>query len=285
MAINVLVDWISFTVPISPIGQGKKYTEVEARVHKALLQYLGDYYTELILAGSELTKKGRPPYVFGWRNGAAGVHLWAGEQYEHMTVEFSGLGCQLLWGTEKMMPLLEDVAGRLTRIDIALDILGNTKPEDFVVLRDNKRFSTESCMTSDSGTTCYVGSMKSERYARVYRYKRPHPRHEWLRVEHVFRREQAKAVGHLLLQFGLPSVAASCADVFGWRHDCLQDFHALGYPLNVVRPEREGGKTLYWLVSQVAPAFQRLVTQGTIADPETFLKEYFLPTTDQDKLL
>lgn len=279
---QALVDWLSFTLPFSPAGEGATLERHEQAVYNSLARGLSKWWANVITVGGAFMMRGRAPYTMGWQNKSIGVTVWAAEATAHMTVEFSGQGLDWLRKEEDLVPLLNLVAGRLTRIDIAVDIECSVSPKQFADNREPGRFKSAAEMSSASGQTCYVGSMKSERYARVYRYAKPHPRAHLLRVEHVFRREQAQAVGHALLHFGLDNVAQSAIVVFGWRHPVTPLAGAPASLISAPRPEREGGKTLFWLLTQVAPAFQRLVTDGTISDPETFLRDYFLPAVGDD---
>lgn len=276
------LDWIAFTLPFSPAGEGATLADHEQAVRNSIERGLGAHFTHMITDAAAFMLRGRAPYTMGWRNAEHGVVVWAAESTAHMTVEFSGKGCDFLRSSDAEFTLLEAVAGRLTRLDVALDILCAVDPIAFVESRVEGRFKTESIMNSSSGTTCYIGSMKSERYARIYRYKPPHPRSKLLRVEHVFRREQARAVGHTVLHFGLAAVMQACIDVFGWQHPIIPTISTQPVNLSAERPERGQGSTTRWLLTQVAPAFQRLVLDGTIADPETFLREFFLPQVTEN---
>lgn len=270
------VDWLSFTVPFRPVGEGADYEEAEREMKTALLRALPWDTVSALLDNTLAAERGRAPYRFGRSNRNLGLFLWFGTGMTHMTVELSGRGCAFFRDNELDALLLERVAGSVTRIDVALDIETDTRPIDFTAMRRAGRQKSVQINDSTTGQTVYIGSPSSERYARVYRYSPPHPRAHLLRAEHVFRREQAKAAAHLILHFGLASVLEGCRETFGWQHPSWPRDMAQAVSLNVHPTTREEGRTLIWLIKQVAPAFERLVFDGTIADPEAFLRDYFL---------
>jgi DNA relaxase NicK len=175
-----------------------------------------------------------------------------------------------------MDEILSAVTEHVTRIDIACDIETDVRPLDFVEQLSHKKMQSSGYQKSNSGETCYVGSQKSDRYARCYRYNDPHPRAHLLRIEHVFRKEYAKVTTQAIIEHGIDHIATSAGKAFGWSHPIWQTTNDLAPSISVVSSERNAGKTIFWLVNSVSPAFKRLVTDGTIVDPETFVRRYFL---------
>jgi len=270
------VDWLAFTLPFRPVGEGADYQEAEHEMYQSLLRHLPAGIPATLMENTSGAERGRAPYRFGRNNPRVGIYLWFGVGMTHMTVELSGRGCAYFRDEGLDGLLLGHIAGSVTRIDVALDIETDLSPLDFCAARRQGRQKTTQVNESTTGTTVYIGSPSSERYARVYRYKHPHPRSHLLRAEHVFRREQAKACAHLILHFGLAPVLEGCRETFGWEHPAWPTDLAQAVSLNVHPTTRQEGRTLTWLIKQVAPAFERLVFDGTIADPEAFLREYFL---------
>jgi len=172
---------------------------------------------------------------------------------------------------------LERCAQRITRIDIAVDIETSTHPSEFVEIVSHDRMRASGRQSSETGETCYVGSKKSDRYARVYRYYEPHPRAHLLRIEHVFRRKYAKSVAQAILGTSLTAAAAAAGKAFGWAHNDWDVDAQEVADISITSPERNAGGTVTWLVRSVAPAIRRLIADGTIRDPEVFFKTYFLP--------
>lgn len=225
----------------------------------------------------EKKERSRAPYMDAWTNNLHGISVFSSPNLTHCCVEISGQGCETIIALGKFDELLARVVERVTRIDIACDIETATHPSEFVEQTSHERMRASGYQKSETGETCYVGSQKSDRYARVYRYYEPHPRAHLLRVEHVFRRKTAKAVASAIVEAGINAVAKSAGQAFGWSHAAWDTDAAPEVDLSVVAAERNAGKTVSWLMRSVAPAFKRLVQDGTIRDPEAFVRQYFMP--------
>jgi len=268
------IDWITFTG--NPLYNDK--ADFPRAVLNGLHLIIGSGLMADLLAGAEQQReKSRAPYTYAWEWKASSVIIFASETLNHFTVEISGQGCERLIDMGLMESLIERVADRVTRVDVACDIETPVKPLEFVEQVKHDRMRSSGYQRSESGETCYVGSQKSERYARVYRYNKPHPRSHLLRIEHVFRRDHAKVVAGQIAASGVVAVADAAGQAFGWCHPTWNGTGCSDLDLSVVQAERGAGKTIYWLVHSVAPAFKNLCASGVIRDPEQFLKEYFSP--------
>jgi len=270
------IDWISFTIPmVYDTEEGDNYARA---IQSGFMYMFTRDVVESVFGGAwTVGEKSRAPYTDVWVDRESGISLFASPNLTHATIEISGSGCECLIGTGEMEKVLSGCSGRVTRIDIACDIETDTLPLEFVSKTDHNRMRSSGHHDSETGLTRYVGSKESERFARVYRYFPPHPRAHLLRVEHVFRRDYAKKVAAAIVEFGLPSIANAAGKVFGWAHPVWNVDSAAEVDISITSPEKNAGKTVSWLVRSVAPAVQRLIADGTIRDPETFFKTYFLP--------
>jgi len=221
-------------------------------------------------------ERSRAPYTDSWKLGDNGITLFASPNLVHCCVEISGQGCENLIKTSLLADVLRCCEERITRIDVASDIETKVRPVEFVKDVIHERMRTSGHVVSDTGETCYVGSQKSDRYARVYRYNDPHPRAHLLRIEHVFRRDYAKVVAREITQSGVDSVAYSAGKAFGWVHVVWKPESVQEADLSVVKAEPTMGGTVFWLIKSVAPAFKKLVAKGIISDPDQFVRDYFL---------
>lgn len=205
---------------------------------------------------------GRAPYSMGFARADHGLYIYCHPRLDHVLFELTGQGCDSLKPEHNPIGVLEALADRLTRIDIACDMLCDTNPLDFVAKRDAGRFKTHSEFVSETGVTCYVGSRTSQRYARVYRYNPPHERAHLLRAEHVCKGKDAQLTAHAILDANISSVAVSLGTAYGWTHDSWTPKDVRPAELNTWRPERHAGKTLYWLNDAVKPALKRLIREN-----------------------
>jgi len=280
------IDWLTFTMTMrydSQISDDRSLAEVYAdTMEKTWMATFPPALLALAFGGEwDKQERSRAPYTDAWTLKNAGVTLFASPSLTHCCVEISGSGCERLIEQGSMQDVLQSVHERVTRIDIASDIQTTTEPKEFVAITSHERMRASGYQNSDSGQTCYVGSQKSDRYARVYRYNAPHPRAHLLRIEHVFRRDYAKKVAAECLENDLADIADAAGRAFGWSHPTWQTSGDVAVDLSIVSAERNAGKTIYWMVNSVAPAFRRLCEDGVITNPEEFIRQYFL-STDKD---
>lgn len=280
MAMRTHIDWLTFTlIPRYDLQRQAEMSVDEsyaAAIEQAFLMTFGAELTGKVFGGTwEKRERSRAPYTDAWTMANGNITLFASVNLTHCCVEISGNGCEALLTAGLMSSVLEKIAERVTRIDIASDLETQTTPTQFVSKTKHKRMQASGFQKSNSGETCYVGSQKSDRYARVYRYNDPHPRAHLLRIEHVFRRDYAKIVASECIASGVDEVSNAAGNAFGWSHSDWDTTDGDLVDLSVVKPERNGGKTVYWLVHSVAPAFQKLCENGTIKNREAFLREYF----------
>lgn len=269
------VDWLTFTIPMIYFGADENsYAQA---VNAGFHDMFGSELLAMAFSGAwKRQERSRAPYTDAWTM-ETGITLFASPNLTHACVEISGQGCEALIDPENTLGrVINACKERCTRIDIACDIKTATIPEEFVKITAHERMRTSGRVVSDTGETCYVGSQKSERYARVYRYNKPHPRADLLRVEHVFRKEYAKKVCEAISGSGIEQVAVAAGLAFGWAHEDWQPALVDSADISVVRERGGSGGTVYWLVNSVAPAFKRLCETGAIQDPERFLREYFI---------
>lgn len=278
---RVHVDWVTFTMDVV---YRSFYPETMSAEDVYADGILGGWETTFsakvladVFAGKwEKRERSRAPYRDAWELTGSGIALFSSLDLTHCCVEITGVGCERLISLEMMSEVLRLVAGRCTRIDVACDIETSTKPLEFVSETSHQRMRASGHYVSDTGETCYLGSRKSDRFVRVYRYEEPHPRSHLLRIEHVFRREYAKKVCASLVELGENSVAKACGEAFGWLHRIWEPGINDAADISVVSGAREGGKTVFWLADTCGAAFRKLVKSGVIKDPDAFLKAYFL---------
>lgn len=273
---RILIDWISFTVDIDLHGATKIWS-IQNNLDKALERGMGGLWRELADAVPlwELSS-GRAPYRQSYRS-EQGITIYFNVTVGHCLMEISGRGCDFLRSRGLLERTCIEMMGRVTRVDLAVDLLTETTPKEFLSVGTSGRFKSRGSVVSDTGATEYVGSRKSERYCRVYRYAPPHPRSSYLRTEFVFRKRNAQLFIESLIEanWDYKACALGAGAVYGFEHEAWS-ITGDEIPLTSYTPERRSGKTVMWMINQVAPAFKKLVADGVIEDPEQFIKEFFL---------
>lgn len=263
-AVSTRLDWLSFVLEID--------TSDPSRPKRGLPTELRDYAQSVLGSAVEmpspLPERGRFPYSMSTSGG--GMRLfWTPGTYE-ILVEISGEGCERLHEAGRLKAIVESHLRRITRADLATDILTKTTPEEFTDQRSNRRHKSYEKSDSPTGKTVYIGSRKSDRYVRVYRYAEPHPRSDRLRVECVYRGHQAIALCTTWLEHGDDETAARAGNQYGWQHPDWTPKSEEKIP--AWRPDRKTHNRMHWYHSQVVPALRGLIAQGHLT-PEQLVQD------------
>jgi len=271
------IDWLTFTfTPLWINGGESDYPQCLA---EGLREQVGmKLWVDIFDGEWKHHDHGRAPYVDGWALENVGVTLFASPTLTHATVEISGTGCEEFISRGYMETVLLQVKDRVTRIDIACDIETTVGPNEFALPRTHDRMKSHAHIVSETGETVYVGSQKSDRFARAYRFNSPHPRCHLLRIEHIFRRDYAKKVANTCVEGGLLAVVRASGVAFGWSHAIWRPDVSEDVDISLVNDNHKGNNTVFWFVDTVAPCFKRLCREGVIKNPEEFLTRYFRET-------
>jgi hypothetical protein len=208
---------------------------------------------------NEVPEGGRAPYNASFTVAPGGRFFYSDKVAVRTgTLELEGKACQSLWAAGHFADVvqhLQDHGTRFTRFDLAVDIETTTTPAEFAALRSS-RFDTIGAFDSATGSTRYVGSQKSSRFCRVYRYNKPHERHKMLRVEMVFKKPDADGAVRDFFELGPAGFAAACGNIYGWTHPDWD--MSSEQRIRTWRPEKGRASTLTWLRKQVIPALSDL---------------------------
>lgn len=265
-----LIDWLSFSVEaeIKEIRSSGHQLKV---IHDKLLDCLGEEVLVALKWSSAEAGKGRAPHPYSWRVKDTGLTVFVAPQHDRVLCEMSGTACRILDEYGLMNSVLNSTHSFMSRLDLAVDIPTEIEPSAFVADGYNGRFTSSGSYNSPSGQTEYVGSRKSDRYARVYRYNKPHDRARFLRVEMVMKRQHAKLYAQRLIQEGLKASVFNAGEEFGWKSRQWDVERAEPSKLKMGRRARSDDKTLRWLEQAVVPAFLRLARSGGFEDWEEWL--------------
>ena len=263
------IDWLSASA-FRVVGEGDSSLMQFIQAYQAFEDLAPELEEVFGAMGDWKMGKGRKPYAHSWLSPHGGALIFTSPRADHVLLEIQGRGCDRLATFACAGNFLHGIAGRLTRIDVAVDMECDASPLDFVAARNPKRFKSHSEFVSQSGTTAYVGSRTSERYARVYRYNPPHPRAHLLRSEFVVKHEDARLVASGILSEGVHSVATTLGKQFGWAH-AAWDPKSEGVNLRTWRPERRKGKTEFWLCDTIAPLLIRMNNEDDFDVEEWYL--------------
>lgn len=208
---------------------------------------------------------GRAPYSFALARADGGVRIFGGGPQTGVLYELSGRACEGLRSAAAAASFLAPIVDRITRMDYAIDIRADTRPSVFANARSHGGFRSISFIQSSTGETVYIGSPKSDRFCRVYRYNPPHPRSALIRIEFVFRRRLAKdAARALLVASSEPFFVAQLGNTYGFTHPIWSPGERTDERVKASILTRADEDTVSWLYKQVAPAVRRLLAQEAL---------------------
>lgn len=280
--ISIKVDWWSFTLPnhLEPITANDLIKIARIKLDERYKK-LG----EAVMGNQTFDRvPGRAPFRLCVANGDRTVRIFGGGRAgETILYELSGRGCDRLGSIDNARTYIGGFVERTSRLDIACDMDSPTRPITFTDKRNPTHFKSKSVIESKSGETVYIGSPKSHRYCRVYRYNHPHPRHKLLRAEFVFRKRLARAAARDFVETKeTDRYVAELGNTFGFAHPDWQPKSTTMSKLSVPHVSRKDEDTIAWVYASVVPALKRLVKDGAI-DMAEFLSAEFGITVIETK--
>jgi len=271
------LDWLSFTAEVNP----ETTRGISVIAAKEVLHQVNQSFGGVLTLATPTVGAGRYPYRHSTEGEGFKVFWTPGEP--EVLVEIEGSGCERLEAAGQMRRVVELALDRLTRVDIATDIVTETDPQTFAAQRTNKRQRSYEIAVSSTGTTVYVGSRRSDRYCRVYRYAEPHPRADRLRIECVYRGHQAPTLARTWLEQGNDETAARAGNQYGWTHpDWMPHSEE---KIEAWRPDRKTHNRMHWYKSQCVPAIRALVKAGHLRPAELIHDLLPLPEREIEALL
>ena len=248
---EVILDWLSFTLP----GRSARFNGNQLEyITQVILQEYNQF--DGIKAAKEFSRR---PYTMAIPFLQGMIYYSDNPKVNHVLIEISGQGMQQLRDVGEdynvcMKAYLDAI--NITRVDVAVDLETDTRPEDFTQ-HIAKRWTDVTRRKSETGETVYIGSMKSDRYCRVYRYEPPHERAHLLRVEMVHRKKYGREVmNQWLQQHPRDEFAAMCANPYGFQHHDWQ-LHS-DDKIRSYRTDTKMSATTLWLQKSVIPAILKV---------------------------
>jgi len=149
-------------------------------------------------------------------------------------------------------------------LDFAIDMECDTTPQQFAECSDAQTFGSRGSYVSDTGETYYIGSRKSDRMARVYRFAAPHPRAHLLRAEIELKGDAAKKACEMLLSTSLIAVSLAAHAPFKWSHPSWAPEISEVSKLPARNYTLDNAGRLRWLDLTVVPAIKKASQEGLI---------------------
>lgn len=257
------IDYYSFIIPVKETRYGTIDETNRHAVHE-LLKLIPDEQHHKFGMGGWGIEKGNGFYSVRLRHENSGAAISFGEINAHLFIELSGRACQNFDALDCLLSLIALTHERCSRIDFAVDIETETKPEHFSASRNGAAFKSNGTLISPSGTTCYLGSRKSERMARVYRYNEPHPRSNLLRVEAEYKGDAAKAMSKHLSKTDVRTACLDAHKPFGWIHSAWGSEEGEGQKIPYKAYKPDNASTIRWLYGDVITALRKAIETGLV---------------------
>jgi DNA relaxase NicK len=257
------LDWLSFTLPIDYEPHDAAQAQWFCR---AALTDIGSNLKDLIFANPNWEYgAGRAPYKYGFSSPNHDIMMYVGSNTSTVLYELSGRFWERCTDLDVVKDLLLPIKDNVTRIDVSTDMETKTRPTDFANSRTKGNSLSVGYLKSPDGETVYLGSMKSDRYARIYRYEHPHPRSDLLRFEVVYRRDFSKSLAEAILQAAHWSDLAQAVErPYKFAHPDWKIGEQSDLRVELARTTREEDTTVIWLYKTCAPSLARLVAAGAV---------------------
>ena len=273
------IDYYAFTIPVrSPYSETEENYDIFAR--KVFTSITAIHQIEETFSSGWELEKGTGFYKARLRHEKSGVALSFGTINPHIYVELSGKSCDCLSELNALAPLISETGERASRIDFAVDIVTDEMPAVFSAFRNETRWKHLSTINSATGQTCYVGSRKGERMARVYRYASPHPRSHLLRVEAEYKGDAARAACAELQTRSLEQVCLAAHVAFGWSSHVWLSAEETAVKIPYSSHNPTNAATVLWIYNVVAASLRNAVVNGLI-DWREFEKRVLGDDTEQ----
>lgn len=251
-----MIDWLSWTVQGQPVAPAR------------VADFITEYALDALLEQGVSPIPPYPPFrnAFGselfrvqWRN----IDEWS-------SVSITGAGCESVRdGLREHIALVQD---QVTRIDIALDF--GKYSFDPATLAPKITARSRALITSDNGTTLYIGSRTSDAFVRVYRYNSPHPRAGNTRAEAEFKGAYARRVASEYANNGFSDALKSwIARKSKTEDNPAWEMTSETKPMVMSSDKRPGQDGHYkWLLRVALPAVRQALYRGDISEDDLFVQ-------------
>ena len=184
---------------------------------------------------------------------------------------YVSLGHELLPNNDvarEYIKTIDDLGGKITRIDFCIDYLGKLAFTSFYNLHDNNQKPTPSILKSPQGTTVYVGKRSSARMLRVYDKRgeikvkeRVDIGFDLTRIELEVKRDMTSRYIALFMSGDTESILSDIQRLYGLRGFC--ETHQATKPLN----NRKKDDSLWSFITR----FKRILKCAYLTDIDEFL--------------
>lgn len=255
------IDWISFTVATAaPFVSGTDM--VWADVLKALHLNTDNVLTPITNVGEWEIEQGRGVYHSARVNTESKVRLSFGDVNSDIYVEISGQSCDYVRSVGILEKIFQHENIRFSRVDLATDYETDIHVEEIISKGYKTTFKSRADWRTEQGDTTYIGSRKSERMLRVYRYHPPHPRSHLLRCEVELKGDASKLAAKRIVEVGEVQACTDALAIFQLDHHLIQTTTAVASAFRASGADKVKRGTARWFLKQVKPALLKAHKNG-----------------------
>lgn len=266
------VDWLSFTIPMpTPFAGGTDAIWEDA--FKKIKLNIGDVWAPVFESGKWQLQNGRGAYRNARLNDQTKVRLSIGDVNADIYVEVSGQACQEIRRLGIFYDIFQEKAVRVCRIDLASDFECEYSVWDIIDNGYKASIKSRADYRTVQGDTAYIGSRKSERMLRIYRYHEPHPRAKFLRFEVEIKGDTARAIAPRVTASSCSEVALAALKSFGLKHSLPASACCEVSTLESHQYDKAKKGRMRWIMTQVLPALFRAHREGDI-DARVFFETH-----------
>jgi len=269
----VKVDYLSVCTGVfsEPFPDGQEHVWAVSSYGRSIFRRVGLTALAEASLGAWAIGSGRQGWTRSIRH-SSGAVLFFGSEMRPPLLELGGAACDLLRTSGELSPLISQYWQNITRVDLSGDLECDLTPKAFLDFGYSPRHTTDSHDKSATGWTEYLGSEKSDRRLKVYRYYEPHPRSRFLRVEVTLRRDLAKSAAAALIDAPASQVWTAACRPFGLQAPQWRLPATLLKIQPTMKAEPTAASRLRWLEKQIRPAVREAHRAGLI-DLQVWLDE------------
>jgi len=267
------VDYISISTKhanwgVSPTSDGQAGDYVKEVVRAVLQAY--PHFVQQSMAGGVDEGGGGSGYQHRLFFRFGGWTIFYGATHGHILIQLPGEACHLLRDESGrdgvkvgLSPIFSSPLIKCTRIDIACNWRCDLSPDEVASYFRKKDVRDYPRFPSQTGVTQYIGSPTSEKSVKVYRYEKPHPRHEWLRVEFRFNAPMSQQVQTELAAGNmLPVYVGALID---WGFDAANMLNPIAHGVEQVSlayKKRQDAGSLAWVYGTALTGVRDAILRG-----------------------
>lgn len=270
--VSVGIDFLQFTLEVPPrtfggVERGEDWQKMTDVLQETMAQWSELYEGMKWRVGdNRLSPYSHSISLFHPVTGIRFANIYySAKNIDTVLIQHTGQGCSQI---PDIIALLDFVQPRIGRLDVAIDVENEEKPSSYYDAY--KGTLSKGFEQSPSGETFYLGSRKSDKLMRIYRYNAPHERAHLLRFEIQYRREFSRAAAWHIVQAGIREFALAALSEYPLPTEHITQ----GSDETFFIARKSKGDTLLWLEKQVKPAIIKLIESGEF-DARQWIEELY----------